>query len=775
MGGSSHTTETALAGVQVQTSLLGQPIPIGWGRARLSCNLIDYVGFKAIPQTTKTGGKGGSTSTTYTYSAWPILALCEGPIQGIRTVYKDSSVLTLSASKLSLAVGSLTQTPWAAMTSLYPSHALAYPGLSYVYAQDYPLGSGASLSNHAFEIDFAIQTTAVTTGDANASDIVQDFLTNPNYGVTGWASGLIDATSFADFATYTRAAGLFLSPILDQAKTGADFLTQIGLQTNSEFIFSEGVLKARPYGDTTITGNGATWTAAISPVFDINEDSLLDEVTLEIVDQTDAYNYVQVEYLDRANQYQPAVAVAQDLDNIVTFGLRKRDPEQFHDICDAGIAQKVVQLRLQRALYVRDIYTFTLPEDFVALEPMDYITLTTTVDGLALNRKLVLIQQIDENGDGTLSITATGVPGSTATAALYTSHSSSGFQPAVDVAPPSVSSPVIFDAPLGIANSGANEVWIAASGGTAANWGGCNVWLSVDNATFQNVGQITAPARYGTLTAALASHADPDSANTLSVDLTASGGVLNTSTNASADAGSTPCLIDKEVVDYGTATLTSAYHYNLTYLRRGQKSTAIASHANGSAFVRLDGAVFRYSLPQSVIGHTLYIKLQSFNQYGRAAQDLSTLTAITFTPAPGATSTLAIGSIPGSVPSDSFTYTSTTTSVSISWPAMTIYRIDGTTMAVSSGNQTITGLTASTTYQIYPFVTDYGLSSGTMSFAAGAYGTPAIASASSGSPAAIAQTYLRINIPLNSFAVATTASGTGGGGGGGFAGGNGFK
>ena len=59
MAGSFHTTETALAGVQVQTSLLGEPIPIGWGRAKLSCNLIDYVGFKAIAATTKTGGKAG--------------------------------------------------------------------------------------------------------------------------------------------------------------------------------------------------------------------------------------------------------------------------------------------------------------------------------------------------------------------------------------------------------------------------------------------------------------------------------------------------------------------------------------------------------------------------------------------------------------------------------------------------------------------------------------------------------------------------------------------
>jgi hypothetical protein len=629
MGGSSHTTETALAGVQVQTSLLGMPITLVWGRARISCNLVDYVAFKAIPKTTKTGGKGGSSSsTTYTYTASPIMVLCEGPITGVRTVYKDSSVFTnggttaLAQAGLSLALGTLTQAPWGYMTSLYPSHAIGYSQLAYVYAQDYALGSGASLSNHGFEADSAIQFGP--NGDADPKDIVTDYLTNTGYGVTGWTSGLIG--SWADWSLYCRAANLLLSPVLDTATPGADFLSRIALQSNSEFFWSEGMLKCRPYGDTALTGNSVTWTPNLTPIYDLDETDFLEEVELEIVDQTDAYNYVSVEFLDRSNQYQPGIQTASDLDDIVTYGLRKQDAQQFHDICDAAIAKQAVQLWLQRVLYVRDRYHFKLPEDFVAIEPMDYVTLTTTVDGIPLNRQLVLVKEIAEDADGNLTIMAEGVPGQTANAATYPAHVSTGFQPNVDVDPGNVATPVIFNAPASLATQ-AHEVWAAVAGG--ANWGGCNVWLSVDNATYQQIGTIHGPARYGVLTASLASHADPDTTNTLSVDLTTSLGVLGAATHAEADAAASLCMIDSELLSYADLAVTSANHFNLTYLRRGQRGSAPAAHSSGATFVRLDDAIFKYAVPDNNLGATFYLKFVSFNLYGRASQQLSAVTAYT--------------------------------------------------------------------------------------------------------------------------------------------------
>lgn len=624
-GGGGGGSATKLSGVQVQTSLLGEPIVFGYGRARVSCNLIDYVGFKAVEQ--QQGGKGGGGYKSYTYSASVIMALCEGPITGVRSVYKDSSTFTgsgaLAQAGLSLATGTLTQAPWGYMVSRFPDHALGYSTLAYVYAQDYELGSGASLSNHGFEVDFAIQFGP--NGDAVAADIATDFLTNASYGVTGWGSGLIG--DWTDWSNYTKAANLLLSPVVDSAGAASDFLKRLSDQTNTDFYWSEGVLKAKPLGDAAVTGNSVTWTPNLTPVYDLTEDDFLGEVQLEIVDQSDAKNYVTVEFLDRANQYQPAPMPAQDLDDIITYGLRKGDVTQMHDICEAGIAQIAAQLLLQRTLYIRDRFVFRLPEDFVLLEPTDLVTLTTTVDGMKLNRRLVRIEEINEDETGELEIVAREVPGQTASAAAYASHSSAGYQPNPDVAPGSVTSPVLFIPPTGLlALDG--EAWLAA-GSSSANWGGCQVWISADDVSYQQIGTITTAARYGTLTAALPSAADPDNTNTLKVDLTNSAGTLTGVTAAQMNAGGTLSLVDNELVGYQNATLTAANKYDLAPLRRGLYGSSPAAHSIGGRFVRLDDAIFKIKYNSLNVGNTLYVKLPSFNIYGRALEDISTVTAYT--------------------------------------------------------------------------------------------------------------------------------------------------
>jgi hypothetical protein len=641
MGGhSTQTTDAKIAGIQIQTSLLGQPIPLGWGRARLSCNLIDYVAFTATPHTTTQssgGGKGfggSSSSTTYTYTASVEMALCEGPITGIVSVFKDASAYAggtaLTDSGLNAALGGVTQAPWAYMTSLFPSHALSYPGIAYIYAQDYALSTTASLANHSFEIDFATQLGA-GVNDADPKDIITDALTNTRYGVSGWGSGLLSTTAFADYSLYCRANNLLLSPVLDQPVPAKDFIKRIMSQTNSDVVWSEGALKIKPFGDAAATGNGVTWTPNLAPVFDLNEDCFLDEVTLEIVNQADAHNLVQVEYLDRANQYQPAIVPASDLDNIVNYGLRKQDPQSFHDICNGSTARQVAQLWLQRNLYVRDLYHFSLPMDFIALEPMDYVTLTTTVDGMTLNRQLVMILSIDEDPDGqdVLHLVAEGVPGAIASAAIYAAHTATSFQPAVTADPGNVATPLLINAPTSLTVTG-YEAW-AAVAGTNANWGGANVWVSFDGTNYSQIGTITAPGTFGTLTATLAAVADPDITSTLAVNLTPSRGSLPTVTQAEADAGATICLVDNELIGFRTATLTAANKYNLTYLRRGMRGSIIGSHAIGGKFVRLNDGVFRYAYPAANAGQVMSVKFQSFNVYGKALQSLSVCTAYTLT------------------------------------------------------------------------------------------------------------------------------------------------
>src|SRR5205814_1610794 len=133
----------------------------------------------------------------------------------------------------------------------------------------------------------------------------------------------------------------------------------------------------------------------------------------------------------------------------------------------------------------------------------------------------------------------------------------------------------------------------------------------------------------GVLTAALPSHADPDTANTLSVALSESQRQLLSGTTADADAFVTLCLCDGELIAYQTATLTAAHQYDLTYLRRGVYGTPIGAHAAGGSFARFgpnDPSLFKYVYPASFIGQTIHVKLPAFNIFGQSLQGLAGLT-----------------------------------------------------------------------------------------------------------------------------------------------------
>src|SRR5437764_5775924 len=186
--------------------------------------------------------------------------------------------------------------------------------------------------------------------------------------------------------------------------------------------------------------------------------------------------------------------------------------------------------------------------------------------------------------------------------------------------------PILFEPPPGL-TAGGTEVWIIATGGP--HWGGRQVWVSLDDTSYAYAGTIYRGGRQGVLTATLPSHADPDAANTLAVDLTESQGQLLSGTTADADAFVTLCYCDGELIAFKTATLTAAHKYDLSYLRRGVYGTPIGAHSAGASFARFgpnDPSLFKYIYPQSFVGQTIQVKLPAFNIFGQAMQSLAGLT-----------------------------------------------------------------------------------------------------------------------------------------------------
>ncbi len=640
-GGTISTSEPRLGALRVQQSSYGLAIPIVYGRTRVSGNLGWYDDFVAIAHTTTTrsGGKGGGggggvtqQNTTYTYEAAILLALCEGPIGGVVSVWQAKkrfkATETQSAIEqlgLSLATGAAGQPTWGHLSVNHPAQALGYSSTAHLHSAAFSLGANAEIDNHSFELDGKLQFGSGIV-DANPKDIVYDLLTNPQYGAAFPVASMGDLSVYG---AYCQAIGLFLSPAFTEQQEAREHLKLLTSMTNSACVWSEGKLKLVPYGDDAVSGNGATYTPNLTPIYDLTDDDYIvtgaeDPVKCDRKTPADAYNQVQVEYLNRANAYNIEIAEAKDQANIEKFGLRPRDPIKMHAICDATVARRAAQLQLQRSLYVRNEYEFQLSWKYCLLEPMDLVTLTD--EGLGLDRTPVRIIDVQEDADGLLTLRAEDYPFGVASATLYPMQSGAGFAADYSASPGNVATPVFFEPPIELATATGLEVWCAVSGqpgSTGKLWGGCHVWASVDGMNYRRVGIVRGGARYGTLTAPLTSGGP-----SMAVSLAGRGGQMLSGTAQDASLLSTLCWVGTEAggeyVAHTTATLTAVNAYTLEVGVRGAYTTPVVPHATGQQFVRIDEAICKGDpLDIAMIGQTIFFKFCSFNAYGGGLQQLA--------------------------------------------------------------------------------------------------------------------------------------------------------
>jgi len=645
-GGAQQATTPDYTGLQIQTAVNTLPIPIVWGESKLAPNVVWYNNFQTNEGGGKgSGGKGGlfgsSGAVTYTYSAAVIMALAEGPIGGINQVWKNQSIYTLTGLGLSLFTGTTPQSDWSYLAAAYPSQALAYQGTAYVCAPNYSLGDSATLDNHNFEVKGFFFGSGygpgyATGADADPSQVVSDFLTNAQYGV-GFSAGSIDATTLfgpggdASYQTYCRAVGLALSPALTDQEQASGVLGRWLQLTNTAAVWSGGLLRFIPYGDSSVTGNGITFNPNVTPLYNLTDDDFKvenneDPLQVSRTDPYEAYNVWRLEIAERGNAYNLTVVESRDQNAIELYGMRIAPTVTAHEICDPNIGLVSGQLVLQRAVYIRNTYKFRLSWEYCLLDPMDLVTVTDSILGLA--DAPVRITEIEEDENGFLSVSAEEFPLGVATATLYATQPVTNTPINREIAADAVNAPVIFEPPSALAGATA-QVWIAASGGSGGvadpNWGGCNVWLSTDGTSFSQIGTIVGPAPQGALTASLPafSGTNPDAADTLAVNMAESGRTLAGGTALDAQLANTLCIVDDELVSYETATLTAA---------NGLYGTALAAHTSGARFARLDSTVFKYDLPAQYVGQTLSIKLQSFNVFGAGLQDIASCTVYAYTP-----------------------------------------------------------------------------------------------------------------------------------------------
>lgn len=641
-GGKSKASspQPQYSGLRVQQSSYGTPLPIVYGVNRISGNLLWYDDFKAVAhdsgaQAGKGGGGGGGKgggAKTYTYSASFIIGICEGPAVSILAVWENKTKGTVASFGGYVATGAAGQAPWPYMTGAHPTKALGYSQIVCANFANKDLGQSAETPNFSYLMAGILSNTG-PNNTAKPASVISDFLQRAAFP----AANIGDLSNAAN---YWQASNFYISPVVDSARPASEYLQDWISTLNAEFVWSDGLLKVMPYADSIITGGGITFIPNLQPVFDLEYNDYLvegadeDPLHCSRTDLTDAYNQQPLEFHDSANEYNIATVTYEDSGHIEQNGIRTAGTVQAHHITNAEQAKTIAQLIAVRGLSVRRTFTAKLGYQYFLLDPMDYVTLTDS--GLGLNRVLALVKQIDEDEEGVLSVTFEEVPGVISGPALIPDQPSARFTADYNAAPGNANAPFVFEPPLGLLQSPEVQVWIGISG-FADNWAGCYVWVSTDGDTYRMVGEQRGAARQGALDEPLANFtpangSNIDQTNSVIIDfLESNGDFQNSATPADATSLNTVCYVGGELIAYGSNVLVAPHSYRLSYLVRGCYGSKISAHNTGDNFLPLDSAVFKLATDQSRIGQKIYLKLQSFNQYGGGLEDLSTLGAFEYT------------------------------------------------------------------------------------------------------------------------------------------------
>lgn len=418
----SNANQPALADtrLKIQSSIVGSPRQIGCGQTRVAPTVFGYYDFKAIPVENGGGkggggkggvvssGKGGSGAQSFFYKATLMWSVGEGPISAFLGYWNNQDRLK-PLGLGSVFLGTYTQNPWSVIVTRHPSQALAYRGLAYQAIADFELGQSTALPNFTYEVLWRADLTNAIAGlpDCNPRDWVKALLSDPDWGA-GFPAASV--ASMDVFANYCLATGMVISDTLTASQALNNYLTQLVAALNCELVWN-GTLDIRSYSDVALSANGGTYTPTGS-VATFNDGDYLpnqngdEQSPIQCTRSSwaeDAPNSVRVECLPRTNQYNPSIVEAKDVALISQFHYRPGQVVTNHFFKSQSSALLSAHLQLAR-LYVRNSYSWTADQRWIALDPMDKVTLnsaTQNIGGL-----VVRIREISENDDGSLTFTA---------------------------------------------------------------------------------------------------------------------------------------------------------------------------------------------------------------------------------------------------------------------------------------------------------------------------------------------------------------------------------
>lgn len=590
--------------------------------------------------------------------------------------------------------GSPNQAPWSVVQDTWPADARPYPYTAYYGFNNAQLDSSATVPQidlviagiYSGTCPLYNDTISITTGqydnngnplsfignihlgtlDADPAICIYDFLTNWRYGATfpaEWIdttslftnpNGLIPGIGDPSLSSFCQAVGLGWSVVINNVETASSILERWAKNLNAAIVWNGSLLQVIPYWDRYVSTNpGWDPTNGIPRKFyqpltqsivAITLDDILqsdnkdeDPIIFNRKDPQEVYNTVRVDFRDRHNFYNDVPAEAKDEAHIELYGPRIDNIGEANEFSLQNYGATSATLQLRRNISIMRTFTWKMSPLWAWIAPMYIITIPDPTN--YANSIVVRVTSVEDDEDENCTITAEEFPlGAASPTILPMSATTPPDQGAVNSPPQSIYAPVIFEPTdaLLTAFGYATPVFVFGTAGGVGgtldpNWGGCNIWISLDGVNYEKVGQLVGPSTYGVTNTLLPafSGTNPDNTDSLTVYLGESAGVLGNSTSTAAAAGQSACIVidsnGYEILSYTTATLSSPNAYTLTGLYRGLYGTPARAFAPNSLFMFV-GSNANYvieNLPAAYVGQNFYVKGQSFNTFESVVEDLS--------------------------------------------------------------------------------------------------------------------------------------------------------
>jgi hypothetical protein len=364
----------------------GDPVPRIYGTVKSTgVNTIGVCNFKAVPITVKV--KTGLFSskkqiTGYKYYIGLDAAICLGPGVVLRRIWYGKNLifagclyrgdcvvreyidlpellggkdqnggiggwLAFYCGNYDQAANAYLQTNLATAGDTFPS----YPGVSHIVFEDFYWGNSSNIDTIAVEVSYFSNSLELLDEkfvmpnglDANPVEVLYDLYVN-DWGNLGVTDPIFNLGNWRTVAYAIWDEGNGFSAEIANANTGADLTKEILRQINATIYTDPST------GEINIVLMRQDYDVSLLPVLGPNEIASLNNFTKKL--WKDTFNRVRISYKDRDNDYNSAIATADDFGNIRYQGRMKATDVSYPGVYNGALAN---------TLAARDLSNLSVP------------------------------------------------------------------------------------------------------------------------------------------------------------------------------------------------------------------------------------------------------------------------------------------------------------------------------------------------------------------------------------------------------------------------------